>query len=291
MAQPKPYSSNTAPDMYPPKGAWALEHAHPPKGSWELHLPADSTLSTRPPAILLQLVLAALVLVVIPNLQALLSKAGVPQPAALRYFVVVLAVLAPIGAAALLGTRTAAGLARGLGLAWNGWRGPLLSLLASAPCWVGFALVAPVSDDWSSTLVLGALLIPFTDELIYRGFGFVYTRRALRWYLLLALLVQALTYCSANVLALPLARGVDADELETAMVVPCMSALLYAILDMLGGYTLWCGWIWRASVTAAATVFATEVLDLDAVVILTPVASALAAILLLWLFVPRRKAQ
>jgi hypothetical protein len=290
MAQPE---QSTAQDMYPPKGSWAPVHAPPPKGAWALHLPPDTAVTARP-ALLLQLLLAALVLVVVPNLQSLLNIFGAPVPPlsflAIQGGYFLLAVLAPIAAAALLGTRAAGGLLRALGLSWNGWRGPILALLATTPCWVGFALTVPPNSA-SLTLLLLALLFPFADELVYRGFGFVFARRALRWYLLIALLVQALAFSLIDLIHFWPVRGSDSPlplPLQQ-LLLPFVSALLYALLDLLGGYTLWCGWIWRASVTAATTVFAYYVAA-HGLATLLPVASALAAIVLLWLFVPRQPA-
>lgn len=293
MAQPEQSASTADQDMYPPKGSWALVHAPPPKGTWALHLAPDTALTARP-ALLLQLPLALLVLVVVPNLHALLNIAGIPDPAlpafALQGGYLLLAVLAAVAAAALLGARAAGGLARALGLTWNGWRGPLLALLATTPCWVGFALTSPVSPNRNSVqLLLVALLFPFAQELIYRGFGLVFTRRALGWYLLFALLVQAAAVSLIDVIQFwPVGRALSQIPAEL-LLLPFLSALLYAVLDMLAGYTLWCGWIWRASVAAATMVFAYYAAPSGLANIL-PIASAAAAILLLWLFVPRQAA-
>ena len=264
----------------PPKGAWALVHAAPPKGAWATHMPRDFALTApRPPAILLQLVLLALALFVVPNLHAILNRLGTQGPAlpapVLQAGFLLLAVLAAAGAAALLKTGGSA-LPRALGLSWNGWRGPVLALLATLPCWVGFALTASVSTRLGALdLLLAALLFPWASELVYRGFGFVYTRQSLRWHRWLALLLQALAFT--------LAVGTWSDTSLPLLLVPFAGGLLFAILDMLDGYTLWSGWIWRASVTAAVSVFAVAPNPATSGFAITlGAASGLLAILLLW---------
>lgn len=278
----------------PPKGTWAQVHAAPPKGAWALHMRPDFVRTVvHPPAMLLQLVLVALAVFVVPNLHTILNRLGTPDPAlsapVLQGGFLLVAVLAAVGAAALL--RAGTGMTRGLGLSWNGWRGPVLALLATLPCWVGCMLTAAVSTRLGAlNLLLAALLFPFAGELVFRGFGFIYARRALRWHLWIALVLQALAFTVPYILAFPLGAGPNGLETWSAahaslLLVPFAGGLLLAILNMLDGYTLWSGWIWRASVTAALSVFAVAPNAANSgFAILLVAASGLLAILLLWPF-------
>ena len=53
------------------------------------------------------------------------------------------AVLFAVAAAIILISRPKGNVLKALGLTWNGFEGPLLTLVATIPCWVGLALQGP----------------------------------------------------------------------------------------------------------------------------------------------------
>ncbi|CAD7721196.1 hypothetical protein LMG31884_32760 [Xanthomonas hydrangeae] len=106
-----------------------------------------------------------------------------------------LSVVVVLVAAALLRPGTPGGIAARLGLRWNGLRGPALTLLATLPCWLGlWTQSTSVGTDDLLGLLWLALLFPLAEEIVFRGFGFVFACRALAWRPAIAALVQAVVF-------------------------------------------------------------------------------------------------
>jgi uncharacterized protein len=78
-------------------------------------------------------------------------------------------------------------IARNLGLRWNGWRGPALTLLATGPVWIGLGSQGEIVADFNArSLLFLALIFPLAEEIVFRGFGFIFTRQRLGWPIALA---------------------------------------------------------------------------------------------------------
>jgi uncharacterized protein len=140
-----------------------------------------------------------------------------------------------------------------LGLRWQGVRGPLLTLVATLPCWVGLAARGKVSADFTALdLILPGVIFPFAEELFFRGFGFVFTRRALGWPLLLSACLQAIAFGVPHWIN----AGASGPVALHVLVITLLGGLFFAALTAVSGYTIWNAWVWHSSLNLAWTVFA-----------------------------------
>ncbi|NED61765.1 CPBP family intramembrane metalloprotease [Streptomyces sp. SID10244] len=192
------------------------------------------------------------------NLRDIAAAAGTPIPALpIPYggslLDNALAVLVALLLATLLRPR-GMGLLASLGLRGNGWGGPMWVLLASLPCWLGLAMLAPPNTALDATML--AVLFPLAEEVLFRGLGFVLLVKIVRGPWPLLALPQALLFGMVHWLGF---GGFDGGG--TALFVGAVIALggfIFAWLDHLDGDTLWCGLVLHVSMNLAWNVFSLD---------------------------------
>jgi uncharacterized protein len=173
-----------------------------------------------------------------------------------------------------------------LGLGNPGWLAPVLVLLSTIPFWLACALLGTFRQPVDvRELLFTALLFPIAEELLFRGFGFVFVRLGLAWRFWLALVLQAVCFGCIHWFGL-----IGSDAATQVLLITSLGGLLFAALDALNGYTIWCGLVFHCSLNASWDVF--EMGPSAATGWqgnIWRIASALLALLLVWLV--QRKAR
>jgi membrane protease YdiL (CAAX protease family) len=158
-----------------------------------------------------------------------------------------LGVLLALAVAAWL-LRPGCSLPRELGLTGNGWQGPAIVLLATAPCWLGLWWLGGFSPDWTPlSLLMLAVLFPLAEEIIFRGVGFVFVRRQLRWPWWPAALLQSLVFGAIHWWSFGGGGGVALQVLAMTSI----GGLVFAVLCSLDRDTVWSAVVLHVSLNMA----------------------------------------
>jgi membrane protease YdiL (CAAX protease family) len=143
-------------------------------------------------------------------------------------------------------------LVKGMGLNWNGFRGPAFVLIATIPCWIGLYVEGNLSKDFNILdIVMLAILFPLAEEIVFRGFGFVFTRRALGWHLVPAITLQSVAFGVIHWLGAGGGAGIGLQ----IFLITFLGSVVLAVINILDNYTIWSGLIFHGSLNAAWTVF------------------------------------
>ncbi|QWT18956.1 CPBP family intramembrane metalloprotease [Bacillus sp. NP157] len=140
-----------------------------------------------------------------------------------------------------------------LGVASPGWKAPLAVAACTLPFWLCSALTGSVAKDIDvQALLFTALLFPFAEEFVYRGFGFVFPRLGLGWPAWIACLVQAIAFGWIHWLSM---HEQGSDQAVMVFGMTFLGAVVFAVLDAFNRYTIWCGLVFHVSLNLAWGVF------------------------------------
>ncbi|WP_137190106.1 CPBP family intramembrane glutamic endopeptidase [Stenotrophomonas rhizophila] len=158
-----------------------------------------------------------------------------------------LGVLLALAVAAWL-LRPGHSLVRAVGLAGRGWQGPAVVLLATLPCWFGLWWLGGVGTDWTwLSLLMLAVLFPLAEEVIFRGVGFIFVYRQLRWPWWPAALLQAAVFGAIHWWSFGGGGGVALQVLAMTSI----GGLVFAALCNLDRDTVWSAVVLHVSLNMA----------------------------------------